>query len=408
MKIVRTQWPVGQGCFATGLIDVGASEPLHYVYDCGARSLAHLEPLVAAYARKVPEIDALFVSHLDGDHVDGLDTLLARLDATSVYLPYLSAAERLLNLAEAEYEDRRLTSSFVQAQFDPAGWFGRRGVERVVFVRNGGDGRSPETPPVAPREGGGEGRPRLVETATVTSITAKAAGTAALLEMQIDGFIAVMQGSQARDWILQPYVPRVDDARIRQFESRIRQVLALKDIESIDNAAVERLLKTPTGRTSLRKCYDEILRDGSGSRHNAVSMSLYSGPRSDTSRWNFEARHDHGWWIEGSTNASGWIGTGDAKLKSSSKRKAWKAYYRRALHSTGTLLLPHHGSRVNFHADLVSAPNLYAYIAAADERDEGYRHPSAEVVEAIDAAGKTLIHVTKRLPTRFIEKIEQQ
>lgn len=410
MRVIRVQWPVGQGCFATGVVEA-AGGTIHYVYDCGARNVSNLEPIVAAYARRVPRIDALFVSHLDGDHVDGLDTLLARLNATTVYLPYLSASQRLLALAEAEAEDRRLTASFVQVQFDPASWFGGRGVERVVFVRNGDgtdlfDGDEEPSPKSSPREGLREaGGLTLDEQSRIRLIAGGQPGRAALLEMQIDSHIAVTSGGASVDWILRPYVPRVSDARAEQFEKKVLIALGRAPSDAIDAAALEALLKTPEGRRKLRQCYDAILTDGGGEKHNAVSMSLYSGPASDSNLWELETRSDSGvTGVYGNWTTVGWIGSGDAKLKSRNPRQKWRSYYRAELARTMTLLLPHHGSKANFHADLLRYP-LNICIASADERDEGYRHPSAEVVEAIEDADYLLAHVTKRLGSRFRETV---
>ncbi len=411
MRVIRVQWPVGQGCFSTGMVEA-AGGTIHYVYDCGARSVSNLEPIVAAYARRVPRIDALFVSHLDGDHVDGLDTLLARLDATTVYLPYLSASQRLLALARAEAEDNRFTASFVQVQFDPAGWFGSRGVERVVFVRNGDDtdlldGDEKPSPKPGLREGPREaGGLTLDEQSRIRPIAAGKPGRAALLEMQIENHIAVANGGAAVDWILRPYVPRVSDARAEQFEKKVLVALGRAPSDVIDAAALQVLLKTPEGRRKLRRCYDAILTDGGGEKHNAVSMSLYSGPAGDSNIWKIETRSDGGMIsLHGNWTTVGWIGSGDAKLKSRNPRQKWRSYYRAELARTMTLLLPHHGSKANFHSDLLRHP-LHICIASADERDEGYRHPSAEVVEAIEDANYFLAHVTKRLGSRFRETVQ--
>jgi beta-lactamase superfamily II metal-dependent hydrolase len=408
VRVVRIQWPVGQGCFATGAIESDGGT-VHYVYDCGARSVSNLEPIVAVYARHVPHVDALFVSHLDGDHVDGLDTLLARLDVTTVYLPYLSFGQRLLEVAEAEAQDLRLTASFVQAQFDPASWFGSRGVERIVFVRNGGE---PDDfaagEPIRPDpEFRGEGRgPALIEKSRVGRLEQGDQGRADVLEMQVDAHIAVAAGGRIIDWILKPYVPRVSDDRVRQFEGKVRAALGLAPGAAIDQDGLKLLLKTPEGRAKLRGCYDAILTDGAGKKHNAVSMSLYSGPESDNGSWEISSRHEQSEISFAVTANAGWIGTGDAKLKATKRRKNWRSYYRRELGVTRTLLLPHHGSKANFHDELLAAP-LRICIAAADERDAGYEHPSQEVVDAIDHADLFLAHVTKRSTSRYRETIRK-
>lgn len=408
MRIIRVQWPVGQGCFSTGVIETPGGT-IHYVYDCGARNVSNLEPIVAAYARRTPHIDALFVSHLDGDHVDGLDTLLARLDVRTVYLPYLSTSQRLMALAEAEADDRRLTASLVQAQFEPAAWFGSRGVRRVVFVRNGEDPgllseSSPDRPDPEPRDD--KRGACLIEKGRTRSVAQSGNGQAEVLEMEVNAHIAVVAGGMPLNWILKPFVPRVSDDRVRQFETKILAALGVPPGSPIDLEAIKVLLKTPEGRTKLRRCYEAILTDGSGKKHNAVSMSLYSGPETKTDAWTVRSRMENhwGWEMLADTQSPGWIGTGDAKLRSTQPRAKWRSFYRRELALTRTLLLPHHGSRANFHSELLRAP-LRLCVAAADERDEGYRHPSPEVVEAIDEADLHLVHVTKRLESRFRETI---
>lgn len=409
LRVVRVQWPVGQGCFATGSIETPGGT-IHYVYDCGARNVSNLEPIIAAYARRVPHIDALFVSHLDGDHVDGLDTLLARLDVTTVYLPYLSLSQRLMTVAEAEAGDRRLTGSLIQAQFEPAAWFGSRGVQRVVFVRNGDEpGPSSEGPPEDPRPGPHDEKSSawLLEKSRTRPLSVGGGGAAAVLEMEVDAHIAVVSGGYPINWILKPYVPRVSDDRVHQFEKKLLQVLDQLPGTPIDLASIKILLKTQEGRTKLRRCYEAILTDGSGKKHNMVSMSLYSGPAAKVGSWQIDTRFERLWgWRTTTTEAPGWIGTGDAKLNAKKRRAKWRSYYRDELGLTRTLLLPHHGSKANFHNELLRPP-LHICIAAADERDDGYRHPSPEVVEAIDDAGLHLFHVTKRLESRFRETITE-
>lgn len=403
MDVERNQWPVGQGAFATGRVAIAdQTEEINYVYDCGARNVRSLEPVVAAYARRVSSVDALFVSHLDGDHVDGLDLLLARTSVSSVYLPYLSAGQRLLLLASAEDSDAHLTGSFIQAQFDPASWFGSRGVENIVFVRNTGE--MPEGF-IAPPPGDDDKTKFGLIDKTDAEYTGAALGNAATLEMEVGGYLAITSRRPGLLWILQPFVPKVDDGRIRQFEDKVRDKLRLTPNDAIDFELVRELLKSNYGRQDLRSCYDSILPDGSGAKHNEVSMSLFSGPSGNRYEWEVWQRFRHQQYAWHMTNAPGWIGTGDAKLKSRKYRKEWLDFYGVALNSVCSLLLPHHGSRHNFHSALLSPSNLRTCIASADERHEGYRHPSAEVVEEVEGAGLNLAHVTKQISSRCIEKI---
>jgi hypothetical protein len=227
---------------------------------------------------------------------------------------------------------------------------------------------------------------------------------AAIIEMEVDAHISIDADGGSINWILKPHVPRVSDDRVRQFEKKLLNALGQHPGTSIDLEGIKVLLKTPEGRKKLRSCYEAILTDGSGKKHNAVSMSLYSGPAANDGPWRIDSRFDRFLVMHTETVSPGWIGTGDAKLNATQRRKKWRSYYRRELALTQTLLLPHHGSKANFHEELLAAP-LRVCVAAADERDEGYRHPSPEVVEAIDETGLFLVHVTKRLESRFRETI---
>src|SRR5215475_7403911 len=100
MRVAREHWAVGQGLFTSGEINVAprgrpVPKSLNYVYDCGARNHRAGSPLLAAmntYIDQASEIDALFVSHLDEDHVVGLDRLLEFITVDTVYLPYVDEA----------------------------------------------------------------------------------------------------------------------------------------------------------------------------------------------------------------------------------------------------------------------------------------------------------------------------
>jgi hypothetical protein len=415
MRVFRTQWPVGQGCFSSGIIDAEGVEPKHYVYDCGARNLEHLRPIASCYADGVRKLDALFVSHLDGDHVDGLDTLLATLSPKEVYLPYLDIADQVTVILEAEAAGR-LTTSLVEAQLDPVEWFGRRGAETVIFVRNDGD--APEggfaPPPADPDREPARGEPiRLKRIGEVRGAgpnrSSGSTSSTQALEMMVGGSVCAIRGS-ATEWILVPFVPAVDPARTAAFRGAIRAALKLGPHQPITAKDVKDKLKDKDGRTALRACYDEILSTGAGRNHNKVSMSLYSGPPAPPPQFSRKLRHrgwNHGSVYRWTCNGGpGWIGTGDAKLKSDRRRREWERFYQAVAPIVGTFLLPHHGSKANWHRDLVDATAADLFVAASDEPNEGYEHPSPSVVFDIVDAERNLALVTKRAQSRLTEWVD--
>lgn len=407
MRVTREQWPVGQGCFATGEIRTHNSNSLNYIFDCGARRVSTLEPLITVYSSRIPYVDALFISHFDGDHVDGLDTLLARVRVRTVYLPYLDMPSKIIELIEAQAEGR-FSGSLVQAHLDPCRWFGDRGVERVVLIRN-----SSESPDEVDDFPGPSGEPDEGETIRFkesqqarSSSQPTEGGSATLLELDLGASVLVSGGSGLLDWVLVPYVPKADQARLTKFEQNVRAALNIPHGQLIGSKEIADALRNETGRKALRSCYDAIIAHGGGRNHNRISMSLYSGPtgRHPNHKWILE--HSNPWrgWGGPGTKV-GWLGTGDAKLKQAGVRSALLQFYSRVAPEIASLLLPHHGSHRNFHDDLLGLSALRTCIAAADDSDTGYRHPSPSVVASVASAGKNLVHVTKASHSRLAEFI---
>ncbi len=74
IRVVRQQWPVGQGCFASGSIAT-EDRSFVYVYDCGSDNQGVLRQAISNLKPQDDLIDAFFISHFDSDHVNGVDYL---------------------------------------------------------------------------------------------------------------------------------------------------------------------------------------------------------------------------------------------------------------------------------------------------------------------------------------------
>ena len=79
MELTRIIHPVGQGGFYTETLNNHGDE-FNVVYDCGGNSKTFMEDYLKrfihddAYKQK-KRIDAVFISHLHADHVNGLKYL---------------------------------------------------------------------------------------------------------------------------------------------------------------------------------------------------------------------------------------------------------------------------------------------------------------------------------------------
>ncbi len=98
MDITLTQHPVGQGGMMSGLLTTSSSQ-FHWVYDCGSNQTGDLNREIDVVAAK-GDMDFLFLSHLDSDHISGIDRLLSKTHVREVVLPYLNEIDRLVAAAQ--------------------------------------------------------------------------------------------------------------------------------------------------------------------------------------------------------------------------------------------------------------------------------------------------------------------
>lgn len=144
-SVKLSQHPVGQGGLMSGLIRYPrAGNQLHWVYDCGANKQKYLNAEIEVVAGQ-GHIDYLFLSHLDSDHVNGIDGLLIKTHVREVILPYLSKLDQLVAISH-ELSKGNLSSEFLSFLNNIEEWFASRGVERITYIYPDNDGNNVEGP----------------------------------------------------------------------------------------------------------------------------------------------------------------------------------------------------------------------------------------------------------------------
>jgi Metallo-beta-lactamase superfamily len=101
------------------------------------------EKEIGDIGRPPPEIDLLFISHFDSDHVSGLGILLGqpespRLKVHTAVIPYVSPATGFEILATAAVQGK-CTDDLIDAVTQPAKHCIQRRIQRLVIVRPRGD-----------------------------------------------------------------------------------------------------------------------------------------------------------------------------------------------------------------------------------------------------------------------------
>ena len=343
-------------------------------------------------------MDLLFLSHLDSDHINGIDRLLAACAVREVVLPYLDP-EVVIAIAARDAEAGRLNGLFLDAAPDIAAWFAGRGIGQVTFIRGGDD--QPSMPPDLPpppedgRDGEGEISAKWIPPARDLGQVSGATGATTIVrEVQANAALSIFAGGMVLDWALIPHVHTPNEAKRRAFDAAIQAEFGHQPSPGFFTHAMQ----CSICRTNLRACYDALWMD-----HNLVSMALYSGPlRGDRL---FASVQDPFW---RSLMAPGWMLTGDAHLERTRRRDEFARRYERVLDKVGTLMLPHHGARANFHPALLDLlPRLEIGFAAAGPNP--YRHPHKDVRRTVNASTWRGFHqVSHKAGTSLKARVERR
>lgn len=395
MRVKLVQHSVGQGGLHCGELTLG-QKPLRWVYDCGSNQVDALKREVG-FVAKNGDIDLLFLSHFDSDHVNGVDLLLSQVKVREVVLPYLNE-EILIAIISRDAARGALTGVFIEAASNLPDWFGSRGVETVTFIEYSDDDDADGPDILDAPDGGGDGditgKWTQIRGSDTTSQTGK--GTAKLQRVSPGAALLATARGGLLNWVLIPYVHKPSAALMKAFNDALDTEFGKDE----DRNTLAQKAKDPAVRLKLRNCYDALWGD-----HNLISMTLYCGPieakhmEIDISAF----RHHPHWHTYG-----GWMLTGDAHLDGLSRRQHFLKFYQRFLGLTNVLMLPHHGSTHNHSNEILDAmPELLVGFAAAGPNK--YGHPHNEVRDAVQAHPHALFHqVDERQFSQIVMKVTKR
>jgi glyoxylase-like metal-dependent hydrolase (beta-lactamase superfamily II) len=378
-EAIVTQHPVGQGGFLTGILR-GRGRDIRWIYDCGSLQDQALVREMSTALSTQSEIRLLFVSHLDYDHVSGLDRLLSLTKGVEeVVLPYFGVVEALALWATALEEG---TASGTLGTFlqDPVRWLESRDVSRVTFVRNrGDDDRLSEVP--GP---GGEGEEVGLQWVPLPTLEPSTFEQPVLVAN--NGSVLRATGLDL-DWVLLPYAHDPGAHRLGAFVESLNN-----EFGGIPPHEIAKHVLHAGGRERLRSCYHQIWKD-----NNLISLSLYMGPSSrfagNRPKWE-EIRFDlaSSWTM---LDHPGWLSTGDADLLGERRLAEFFRFFSPVLPAVGVVTAPHHGSVENSsYALYKGVPNLRFVVVPVGRND--YGHPSRVVKRAVEDTGARFFEVRSR------------
>jgi beta-lactamase superfamily II metal-dependent hydrolase len=362
------QLPVGQGGFLIGHIRDDHSHVFTYAFDCGSINREHFEQCLSYCSSE--KIDVLFVSHLDKDHINGIDALAAHVQIEAVVLPCLDPLLVTMIACEAMGESG-VAMSVREFLVDPAEWFATRGVKNIYYIPRADENTNPFNPNaerspediIVPDD---EGRNYKIRSDVIGSSNPTRSGKGSARTLGQHTSISTNSPSQSPSWLLVPYVHPFPSEPIELFRQAVGKLLP-KTFNSRDIASkaftksLLNILCVKEDRKKLKACYSILSSD-----NNRPSLSLYSGPRQPFSNieishtdeifyWPFPCPHLRVNSTKGRSNHKGgaWLSTGDANLEMRDTRTPWLQRYEHLIGNVTVFILPHHGSNDSIHDEIV-------------------------------------------------------
>lgn len=335
--MIRTFQPIGQGAFSTEQFD-----DLTIVYDCGSDNEIILKKEIKSVFEKGQDIDAVFISHLHSDHVNGLEFLLNYCNVKRIFMPLLTENEKIHLIIQNEIIQKRI-SLFLETLIET------QTIENVPVIL------VPETE--------NDSQLNLEQ----ESIQIDSSITSDKLKQN-----PKLSHKSIADWVFIPF-------NFRQFQRNAHLITKL-GTEKITWSNISEF-KNLWQEEKQRKKIVEIYKSIPGSM-NANSMTLYSGP--ETNRKDFhhhfiETIHFYPFYRH--HYLAGCLYFGDYEALGKQKWTQFINHYNDYWKNVGIVQIPHHGSKYNYNREINNENSKISIISAGIKNR--HRHPHASTLKDI-------------------------
>lgn len=384
-RFLRTALPIGQGAFYFEKLEDRNGNLITVVYDCGSSSSHRiLFSQIDDFFQKGDEIDILFISHFDLDHINGILHLNDRCNIKKIIMPLISPNMWYLYALSAINKDEYIIDfiSFIEGNRD-----------KIIEVKPYNI------------EGVQEG-----ENYFLNDLSAN------VNQIESGSHINVSRCTDGVYWIYIPINFAHSDQELSKLKGNILSRLqknGITDISQLNSDVVARFNK------EIRLGFKDA-----DLKLNENSLVVYSGPNKDMTQtdryghhicWSMGCRlieaHYHrnipDFYLNRWRDAC--LFTGDAKLDIDRCNSVVKII-KDLKSNIGTLQIPHHGSAHNFsgtdfeNSFNLSLCNIFTFISHGIKNR--YRHPSSKVITDLFLHHNMSWSVTEEKDSQFYEVID--
>ena len=395
VNVIRQFHPIGQGAFYTEHMNYH-NQRFNVIYDCGSTTSVKLvNDQIEKTFDQGETIHALFISHLDKDHINGIESLIKYCNVERIFFPLISNLNKLLLLKEFNEEgfEDNFTYKFIN---NP---------KRAIADIENGETRKPQLiaiKAVSPDIDNNNNNVFNLDDNSQTSSEGEP------FDLSIPSGSIIKKTSLPKfhgEWV---YVPFNFDQNKRKEE--LKTILSKSGITVINEEFIQNgKTLSPTDAIKLTKDAYNLI----PGKLNGNSMTVFSGLSNTNSsvngiiyfhkldkrfskRWldyllndfvdsydiiyNIHRRLLVSFMFENMNRGSGCLYTGDYDASSDANFDALKNHYKNYWSTITCFQVPHHGSKKNFNTGFVEQNKVYFVSAGMHNR---YGHPSAELIKYI-------------------------
>lgn len=323
------------------------TERINIVYDCGSSTNVKLvEEQIKNNFEKDEIIHAVFISHLDEDHINGIPFLLKYCKVNKIFFPLLTESDaryiKLYNLIQYN-EKESFASYFVENPYEAFNYLNI--------------GYSPSLYQIS-ENGQSNGRIDAVSIASGENVSAT------IFESTIENDCI------CEEWVYIPYNFRQTD-RIRQLQDELNKVFG----NDVNNEDIQRIWETGTeiDRANIRNSYKAIK-----GNFNTNSMTLYSGTKVQSLRQSIVDTNYYKCCCNRNRKNAGCLYMGDYDVSGKYKWQELINAYDKYWDKIGCVQIPHHGSKHSYNKKLAKLNAYYIISAGMNNR---YQHPHSLVIK---------------------------
>lgn len=381
MKMIRIFHPVGQGAFYSEHFKFGRKK-INVVYDCGSSTdVNYVKREVKNIFEKGEKIHALFISHLDEDHINGVPFLLKHCDIENIFFPLISSENKYLLKMWMEVKGiRGFAWDFLENPYEAIGNLKLNEKER----------------------------PRLIGVAEFPDVTEERESLEPVsnrnqIKSGENVWGEINNLFTTRYWLYIPFNFKQEE-RIKKLKDSLEEAFG----EPVSLSDLDKLWReSENNRKKIKEAYGRV--PGS---FNTNSMTLFSGVEkgveAETMSPFFESWFQN--YYEGFRNhyrffsklyidddsyfrfhhryyedilgakEGGCLYLGDYDASGNERFNQLKVAYDELWYKIGCIQIPHHGSHYNFNSKLVDNNSFY-FISAGSKNP--YCHPHSNVITEI-------------------------